>query len=200
MPVTKDDLVSMAALITNIAALTTQLEQLTDANKELPSHTRKYYGMYLVLVYSIDRIQTRFIREVDHIRLPKLTEFRQQARQNVTEAQNQISGGGPREQLKANIEAATITIKACDLLARWLGEQKDAIARENAHTIQMFAAAVNTYKTIRLSLNVSELMSDCHKAFRALRQLQLPRLRPFQNLQLKDELRRLSERMIDQGA
>jgi hypothetical protein len=61
----------------------------------------------------------------------------------------------------------------------------------------MLAAAVNTYKTVLLSLNVAELMSDCQKAFQALHGLKLPRLRTFQNLQLKGELQRLTERMLD---
>ena len=62
----------------------------------------------------------------------------------------------------------------------------------------MLDAAINTYKTVRLSLNVAELMSDCAKAFHALRQLRLPKLRTFQNVQLKAEMQRLAERMLDQ--
>jgi len=42
---------------------------------------------------------------------------------------------------------------------------------------------------------VGELMSDCHNAFTALRQLRLPKLRTFQNVQLKAEIERLKERM-----
>jgi hypothetical protein len=43
-------------------------------------------------------------------------------------------------------------------------------------------------------------MSDCRRAFSALRQLRLPRLRTFQNLQLKGELQRLAERMRGEEA
>lgn len=197
MPVTHDDFVSMAAVIRNIGTLTAQLERLTEESKEVPSQTRRYYGMYLLLVYSLDRIQTRFIQEVDHVQLPKLHAFEEEARQNITEAKNQISGGGPKDQLKANIDAAKTTIEACHCLASALRDQKNVIARENEQTQRMLDAAINTYKTVRLCLNVAELMSDCQKAFRALRKLGLPRLRTFQNLQLKAEMQRLAERMLD---
>jgi hypothetical protein len=100
--------------------------------------------------------------------------------------------------LRANIDAANTTIDACHCLAGALRDQKSAIARENEQTKKMLAAAVDTYKTVRLSLNVTELMSDSEKAFHALRQLRLPRLRTFQNLQLKTEIQRLTERMLDQ--
>jgi hypothetical protein len=195
MPVTQDDFVSMAAVVSNISTLTTQLEGLTEKNKELPPQARRYYGMYLLLVYAIDRLQVRFIQEIDHVHLPKLHAFEEEARQNITDARNQIASGGPKEQLRANIDAANTTIEACHSLARELRDQKDAIARENEHTKLMLDAAINTYKTVRLSLNVAELMSDCRKAFQALRQLRLPRLRTFQNLQLKSEMQRLAERM-----
>ncbi len=200
MPVTKDDIVSMATIVTNIASITLQLEKLTEDSKELRSHTKRYYGMYLLLVYSIDRVQTRFIQEIEHVSLPKLQTFEQGARQNIAEAKNQISSGGPKDQLRANIDAGNTTIEACRCFANTLREQRDAISRENEHTKRMLAAAVNTYKTVLLSLNVAELMSDCQKAFQALRGLKLPRLRTFQNLQLKGELQRLTERMLDPEA
>ncbi len=59
----------------------------------------------------------------------------------------------------------------------------------------MLDAAINTYQAVRLSLNVAEMMRDNAKAFSALRQVRLPRLRTFQNLQLRAEMQRLAERM-----
>ena len=56
-----------------------------------------------------------------------------------------------------------------------------SVAAEESRTRHMLAVAANTYNTVRLSLNIAELMSDCQAAFRALRNLQVPRLRPFQN-------------------
>jgi hypothetical protein len=197
MPVTRDDFVSMAAVVSSIASLTAQLERLTEESNELPSQTRRYYGMYLLLVYAVDRIQTRFIQEVDHVHLPKLNVFEEQARQIITEAQNHIASGGPKEQYRANIDAAKITIEACHCLARALYDQMTAVASENEQTKLMLDAAINTYKTVRLSLNLAELMSDSEKAYHTLRQLPLPKLRTFQNVQLKAEIQRLAQRMLD---
>ncbi len=196
----QDDIVSMAAVITNVGGLTAQLAHLVEESRELPSHTRRYYGMYLLLVYAIDRIQTRAIEEIDKTYLPKLHRFEQEARQNISEAYTQISRGGPREQLAANTEAGKTTIKACQFLADALRKQRSAISAENDCTRRMLAAAANTYKTVRLSLNVGELMRDCQVAFKALRELRVPRLRPFQNIELKDELQRLAEHMLNREA
>jgi hypothetical protein len=96
--------------------------------------------------------------------------------------------------LKANFEAAKLTIEACHPLTDVLRDQQNAIASENRQT-KLLLDVVNTYKTMRLSMNVAELMSDCREAFGVLPQLHLPRLRTFQNLQLKGELQRLADRM-----
>jgi hypothetical protein len=198
MPVTQDDFVSMSAVVANLATLTSHLERLTEETRGLPAHTRRYYGMYLLLVYSVDRVQTRFMEEIDDVHVPKLRAFELEARQNITDARHQISGGGPKEQLKANVEAAKLTIEACRSLANMLRDQRNSIAGENRHTKLMLNAALNTYKTIRLSMDVAGLMSDCREAFGALRQLQVPRLRTLQNVQLKAELQRLTERMREE--
>ena len=196
----QDSVVSMAAVITNIAKLTEQLEGLVEESRELPSHTRRYYGIYVLLVYAMDRIQVHFIEEIDNSYVPKLRRFEHEAKQNTADAQAQISRGGPREQLTANIDAGKTTIKACQVLADALRKQRSAIAAENECTRRMLAAAANTYKTVRLSMNISELTSDCQAAFRALRQLRLPRLRPFQNVALKEELQRLAEHILNKEA
>jgi hypothetical protein len=64
---------------------------------------------------------------------------------------------------------------------------------ENRKVKKQEAAAVNTYRTVCLSINLAELIGYCQAAFRALRELRLPPLRPFQNHRLNDELERLAE-------
>jgi hypothetical protein len=156
--------------------------------------------MHVLLVYAIERIQTRFMEEVDQSVLPKLRRFEGEACQNIAEAKRLISQGGPRDQLQGNIEAAKTTIDACRLLSGIVTEQRTAIARENIHTRVLVAASRNTYRTVGLSLNVAEMMNGCRKAFEAVRCLTVPQIRPYQNAALRDEMQRLSERLLEKGA
>jgi hypothetical protein len=48
---------------------------------------------------------------------------------------------------------------------------------------------------VGLSLNVAEMINYCQATFSALRELRLPALRPFQNVQLNQELQELAERV-----
>ncbi len=58
----EDNIVSMAAVISNIGGLTEQLQHLVDESKEAPTETKRYYGMYVLLVFAVDRIQTHFVK------------------------------------------------------------------------------------------------------------------------------------------
>jgi hypothetical protein len=195
----EDNIIAMAAVISNIGRLTEQLQQLVDASKEASTETKRYYGMYVLLVFAVDRIQTHFVREIDENFLPRLNGYEADAAQHIESAESQISNGGPQEQLTANIAANRKTIEACRLMAEILQSHRRSVLDENQKVQILEAAAVNSYRTVCLSFNVAELIGYCESAFRALRELRLPPLRTFQNAQLNEQLQKLAERMIEKG-
>jgi hypothetical protein len=189
----EDDIVSIAAVISNIGGLTEQLRNLVDESKEAPSETRKYYGMFVLLVFAVDRLQTHFVKVVDERFLPKISGYEKEAARHIADAQAQISRGGPKEQLAPNIAANQRNIEACRLMVDVLQDHRRSILAENRKVQLIEAAAVNSYRTVCLSLNVADLIGYCQAAFRALRELRLPPLRPFQNRRLNEELQNLAE-------
>ena len=193
----EDGVVSIAAVITNIGRLTEQLQHLVDQSGESPSHTKRYYGVYVLLVLAINRIEKHFMNDVDQVFIPKLRGFEEEAGQNIANAQMLISSGGSKDLLLANISAGKSTIEACRVFADTLRSQERAIADRNRETRRTLADAVHTYKTVRLSLDVAGMIGQCQAAFQALRELKLPQLRTFQNLQLKGEMERLAARIVD---
>ena len=195
----EDDIVSMAAVISNIGRLTEQLQNLVDESKEAPEQTRRYYGMYVLLVFAVDRIQTHFINEVDQRFLPKITGYEKEAAHHMSDAQAQLKSGSSREPLEANIAAHRQAIKACHLLSEMLRNQRRTVLEENRKVQAQEAVAVNTYRTVCLSINVAEMIGSCQAAFCALRDLRLPPLRPFQNVQLNEEIQKLAERATGRG-
>jgi hypothetical protein len=137
------------------------------------------------------------MNEVDQVFIPKLRGFEKEAGQNIANAQMLISSGGSKDLLSANISAGKSTIEACRVFADTLQSQGRAIADRNRETQRTLADAAHTYKTVRLSLDVAGMIGQCQAAFQALRELKLPQLRTFQNLQLKGELERLAACIVD---
>ena len=196
-PVSKDDLVAMAGAITHVLSILAQLEQLMSHSGEAPEQTFRYYGMYLLLVYAIDRLQARFVQQIDETVIPRLHAFEKEARENIQEARRLISAGGHREHLKNNIAVAQTTIDACRLLVTVLQEQRAAVVQENIKTKSVLAVSRNTYHIVKLSLNVAQLISGCVDTFRTLSKLRIPELKLFQNFKLREEMQRLSERLAE---
>jgi hypothetical protein len=193
----EDNIVSMAAVISNIGGLTEQLQHLVDESKEAPPETKRYYGMYVLLVFAVDRIQTHFVKEIDETFIPRLDGYEEDASRHIASAKSQVSDGGPREQLEANIAANGRTIDACRLMAETLQSHRRSVLDENRKVQILEAAAVNSYRTVCLSFNVAELIGYCEAAFRALRELRLPPLRTYQNVQLNEEMQKLAERVVE---
>jgi hypothetical protein len=191
----EDDIVLMAAVISNIKHLTVELERLLAERNEELADAMRYYGVYLLLVLALDRLEKQFVKKVEEefsIRLKCLTS---EARRIIADARDQISKGGLEAMLVANIETNNRTISGCQMLAKTLESQMRTILDRNAETQRVFGAAVNTYRTVRIATDVRKVIGECQMAFKALRELSMPPLRAFQNVQLNEELQRLADRL-----
>ena len=195
----EDDIVSMAAVISNIKHLTVELEHLLAERREELGEAMRYYGVYVLLVLALDRLEKQFVKKIDDEFLLRLKKLSREARQIIADARDQISKGGPEQILFANIETNNRTIGGCQMFANILESQRQTILDRNCETQRVFGAAVNTYRTVRIATDVRKVIGECQMAFKALRELSLPQLRTFQNIQMNDELQRLAERLADKG-
>jgi hypothetical protein len=192
----QDEIVSMAAVISNIGRLTEQLQRLVDESKEARSYTERYYGIYVLLVLAVDRIQKHFVRQIDENFIPDLDRLEQETGHVIAHAESELSKGGLKEQLSGNVVANRRNIHACKLMAEILQSHRRSIVDENRKLQSLVSAAVNSYRTVRISYGVAELIGECEAAFRALRGLRLPPMRTFKNVHLNEELQKLAERMV----
>jgi hypothetical protein len=190
----EDDIVQMAAVITNVGRLSEQLQELVERSQEAPEETLRYYASYVLLVLAVDRIEKHFVARVDGELLPTLGQIEQEARQYIAEAGTQIGRGGPVDLLSANISSNKITISGCRMFADLLQSQRKDIAERNRETMILLDAAINTYKTAKAGVGLARLIGKCQTDFRALRELRLSPLRVFQNIQLSGEMQRLAAR------
>jgi hypothetical protein len=115
----EDDVISMAAVISNIGIITEQLQELVEASREAPAETKRYYGMYLLLVTAVDRIRTHFDQEIDARFLHKIAQQEQEACHHIADAQGQLKAGGPKETLQANVAANRRTIRNVPPVGRY---------------------------------------------------------------------------------
>ncbi|MCD0461216.1 hypothetical protein [Roseiconus lacunae] len=191
--VSGDDIVSMAVVFDNIKQLTTQLQELTEQSGEALETSKRYYGMYVVLVHVMDRIQKTFIRDINTVYIPKLNGFSDQATKNIQQAQVLIKAkGGDVETLRGNIESNELTRHTAKLYIEFLEQNAEQIATENKRAQKNLATAMNTYDTVKLSSDVAKLMNSGRRDFDALMKLKVPSLREFNNDAIRKEFQRMT--------
>lgn len=193
-----DGFITMTVVFNNIKQVTTQLQQLTDDSGEALDVAKRYYGMYVVLVRAMDRIQKQFIADINEVHVPALEEYMKQAEQNIAQARKLIdTDGGDKQILLSNIESNATTYKTAELYITYLKQQAEMIDYENKQVEKNLATAMNTYQTVRLSSDVATLMKTGRENFEALMKLRLPYLREFQNEVIRKEFQRMTDDLRD---
>lgn len=192
-----EDFVDMVVGFENIKSLTQQLQKLSAESGEAPDVAKQYYGMYVVLVQAVDRMQKSFVDRVENVHIPKLMAFASQAEQNIQQARALItSKSGIRKELLNNVDANEVTKKAAELYADYLREQAKDVGEENKAAEKAVNTALNTYMTVKLSSDVASLIQSGRGEFDSLMKLSVPPMKGFENQKLRNELKLITRELM----
>ncbi len=183
--ITGDEFMRVSIIFDNAKNFAAELERLTNESGEDLETAKKYYGVYLMLLKTVSRLQEKFVENVDKEYYPKLDNFADKARENIADAQKAIRLGGDKTILENNIESNRMTYDAAMFYKQGLAEQKHQMMLANLETKKSILTAANTYKTVALSKDVAELMAVSRRAFNSITGLAVPDLRPFENQKMK---------------
>jgi hypothetical protein len=183
--ITGDEFMRVSIIFDNAKKFAAELERLTNESGEDLETAKKYYGVYLMLLKTVSRLQNKFIENVDQEYYPKLDKFADKARQNIADAKKAIRLGGDQAVLENNIDSNRMTYDAAMFYKQGLAEQKHQMMLANLATKKSILTAANTYKTVALSKDVAELMAVSRRAFNSITGLEVPDLRPFENQKMR---------------
>ncbi len=184
--ITGDEFVRVSIIFDNAKQFAAELERLTNESGEDLEAAKKYYGVYLMLLKTVSRLQEKFVENVDSEYYPKLDKFAEVARSNINEAKRAIELGGDETVLRSNIDSNQLTYDAANFYKQGLAHQKHQMMMANLETKKNILTAANTYKTVALSKDVAALMAVSRRAFDSISGLSVPDLRPFQNEKMKE--------------
>ncbi len=193
--ITGDEFVRVTIIFDNAKSFAAELERLTNESGEDLEAAKKYYGVYLMLLKTVSRLQEKFVENVDNDYYPKLDQFAQQARKNINEAKRAIELGGDETVLQNNIASNQLTYDAAMFYKEGLAHQKHQMMMANLECKKNILTAANTYKTVALSKDVAALMAVSRRAFDAINGLSVPDLRPFKNDKMKDAFSQMTREL-----
>ena len=129
--ITGDEFVRVSIIFDNAKTFAAELERLTNETGEDLEAAKKYYGVYLMLLKTVSRLQEKFVESVDNEYYPKLDEFAAKARKNINEAKRAIAAGGDETVLRNNIASNQLTYDAAMFYKEGLAHQKHQMMLAN---------------------------------------------------------------------
>ena len=197
--VTGSDIVELAAAYEAVRGVSRQLRELMDESGEDLTYARRYYGMHTVLIALLVDSQTRVLRKIDGVYLPKLKAIEEDLMATAEETDELLADNPTREQrraLAANKKSQRIALDALRLYREYLLRQRTQIAQARERTVKELRVADNTLKTVEASFQLKEVMDSAAASFDALLTLESPGFeRLFRNEELRREFQDLTDRI-----
>ena len=195
-----DDIIRSSIVYNNVKQISQQLMTLTKESGEDLEISQRYYGMYTVLLKALLHMQEKFISNIDNNYLPKIQQIVldvQDIKANTRILLSAELNKNRRLHLLANLEAQKLTLQTSALYKKHLTGQRRKIAIAYDKTNTDLKIAQNTYKTVRISGELVNLLRTSQKSFELLLNIQVPDLLIFKNLQMKQEFAILTQKLND---
>jgi hypothetical protein len=195
-----DDIIQSSIVYDNVKQISQQLMDLTVKSGEDIETSQRYYGMYTVLLKTLQYMQHTFINNIDEKYLPKIAQITANVQDLTATTQNFLRGNldeNRRQHLLANLEAQNLTFKTAMLYKQHLIKQRRKIIIARDKTASDLQIAQNTYKTVRVSGELINLLRTSQKYFDALLNIQVPELLVFENMQMKQEFAILTKKLAE---
>ena len=195
--VTGEDTIRAIMLFNSATAVSKQLQHLMENNAQDFDAVKRYYGMATILHRMVVKIQENFIYKLEQIYMVQLKTYKVEAKKSLEDAKR-LKATADKEQRKVldkNIEANQLALEAIDRYMNYLQDQaknskailKKAQSRE--------AIAMNTYSTVKVSLDVLSLMQDSQRDFQAFSTMQVPEIVPFDNPEIRKEFLNITQKL-----
>ena len=139
-------------------------------------------------------MQEKFIFKVESKIIPQLKEYESDALSNIKDAKKLLVKNKNNQTLKGNVKANEFTVKVIKFYRKVVINQKNKIKKSLLKSKESVDISLNTYKTVKLSSMVSELIKDGLENFETVEKLQLPVITKFENKQMQEEFKKLSMR------
>jgi hypothetical protein len=193
-----DDIIQASLVYENVKLVNQQLMELTASSGEDFTISKRYYGMYVVLLKILFHMQDSFVTDIDNKYIPKIAEIEVDVQKIKIATQNLLRKNGStkhKEHLLANLEAQKLTLKTADLYKQHLASQRKKMLVARDKTLADLLVAENTFATVTVSSELVSLLRTSQKAFELLQNMQTPDLLIFENLQMKQEFAILTQKL-----
>ena len=197
--VTGDDLLNNAVIFSNVKLVVAKLEELAKNETNNLEINRRYTGMYLILNDLLIYTQAELIKKIDADYKPKLNAVIKEAenlqREALTKSRNKNYSEFQRRSFLSNSDANGLTIKVGKLYLDLLNSQRSVLNASLKNLKLNRDLAENTYRTVRSSGELRNLIHSGLSLFDNIGALSMPELMPFENAAMREEFEEINRRL-----
>lgn len=193
--VSGDDDIQRIAVFNNIKLITAELQRLTLESRENPEMARRYYGMHTLLLRSLINFYQQCETRIDEEYLKRIGEIVNRQSELIEETKTKMAAEPEkfRATYRTNLDAQRLTIRTARLYGSYLRKNSERIAEAREKVTHEYMAAMNTWETVQAARDLITLMKNADTMLGRLSAMQTPELMVFENAQMKEEFRKLTE-------
>ena len=194
--VSGDLYVDLSIVFHQVNILLDKLEVRVNETKEELQHAKRYYGLYVIVLKTLyyaqeeveRRIQDQYIAGIDSIidELNRMVEDTKNKIQQFPELTTQFS---------TLIDQQKFSIKIAQTYREELVYYRSEIAKARNDLNKDIALAWQTYKTVRVVGELSNIINHSQALLEKLGHLQVPKFRPFENIKIEQEYESITQRL-----
>jgi hypothetical protein len=197
--VTGDDLFQNTVVFANVKHVVEKLAELSREDRDNLEISRRYTGMYLVLNDVLIATQEGLIEKIDTSYKPRLVELKAEAEKLRAEALGRAKQGQysktQKEAFEVNAKANAMTARVAELYTELLEGQRKSFMVTLADLQRNRDVAESTYKTVRSTGDMRNLIRAGLDLFDSIRPLSMPQLQPFENEAIRKEFEEINKRL-----
>jgi DNA-binding transcriptional regulator YiaG len=196
-----DDLSKTLAIFDVAKQITSSLAALLEKNQFSSDVTVKYYGVHVVLSEMVAYSQELYIEKIQSLYLPALEQIDDQVESAIEFAEASMKKATSEDNrkifaanVKSNEFAKFVVAKYKDILR----DQIRQLRRSLKLSKEQITVAYSTYDTAAISANLVSVISMTQKQFDKILNLQVPKIVPFQSVELQSKFYEISNKMSSQ--
>jgi hypothetical protein len=197
--VTGDELFQNTVIFANIKRVVEKLGELSREDRDNLEVNRRYTGMYLVLNDVLIVTQEGLIDKIDVRYKPQISEIRAEAEKLRLEARERARQeqytAAQKKAFEANMEANAMTVRVAELYTDLLESQRKSVIATLADLRRNRDVAENTYKTVRSTGDLRNLIRSGLELFDSIQSLSMPQIMLFENETIRKEFDEINKRL-----
>ncbi|WP_320175196.1 hypothetical protein [Maridesulfovibrio sp.] len=195
--VTGDDDVRLISVFNNVKLITSELQRLTAEANENIEMAKRYYGMHTLLLRILLNLYDNYEQRIDDVYLVRIAEIIKKQEELIQRTVEKINSEPAkyRSIYKTNLAAQGLTVRTAKMYADYLSKNKKRVADAKSGISHEYEVALNTFETVQGAHSLIALMKDANAMLDRISELQTPDLVVFQNIEMKTEFRKLTNRI-----